>query len=374
VAETSVLPTAQRDRVLGVQALRFFAALSVLIGHTIDKAVDNDVVSRGSVTHVVDLPWGNGVDVFFVISGFIMYYTTRTRFGQPGAARMFLKRRVLRVVPMYWLFTLATLAAMVVFGDSMSNGKIEPGRVLASFTFVPTINDEGKFRPILALGWTLNYEMFFYVLFAIALLFAYRKGIAFLVVVFGLLTVLHPLLSSISPQLDFWSDPIILEFLLGVLLGIVRTRIRTLPLPVSLLCLAAGFVGGLSYLVIDWRGDYAHIVYVGLPVTLIVAGAAYLPMSGRSLPERALIFGGDSSYALYLSHPFAITAAVLVFEQLPGSVGGLYLLVAIVAAIVGAGVVHVLVERPLTKSLNGRFLPRSRTAVDQTEASSTPRS
>jgi peptidoglycan/LPS O-acetylase OafA/YrhL len=158
--------------------------------------------------------------------------------------------------------------------------------------------------------------------------------------------------------LDFWSDPIILEFLLGVVLGLLRRRYRTMPSAVCVMLLLAGFASCFSYLVLPGDGDYWQVLRVALPVTMIVAGVAFLRVGGRHRASRTLVFGGDTSYALYLSHPFAITAVALLLDRLPTSVGVLFLPLALAVALVGAVVTHVYVERPLTAKLSERFLGR----------------
>jgi exopolysaccharide production protein ExoZ len=124
-----------------IQILRAAAALGVLLDHA-GRWLD--------VAPIVDIG-AAGVDLFFVISGFIMVYTSERLFGQTGAPQRFLARRIIRIVPLYW--TLTAFAALVLFGFGPNT--------LGSYLFIPTHRG-----PILTVGWTLNYEMMFYSLFA----------------------------------------------------------------------------------------------------------------------------------------------------------------------------------------------------------------
>ena len=160
--------------------------------------------------------FGVGVDVFFVISGFIMAYITADKFGRPGASGQFLTRRLIRLVPLYWLFTLAMLAAMVLVPGQLAHTALNPAHILASYLFIPWLDSTGLAHPILGLGWTLNYEMYFYVIFAVMLFLPRRIGLWSLAVLFCALALLHPAIDPAQVQLSFWTDPIILEFLFGI--------------------------------------------------------------------------------------------------------------------------------------------------------------
>src|SRR5580658_5421280 len=139
---------------LSIQALRALAATAVVAYHALQWGSGGFDVGRA------------GVDVFFVISGFIMWRVTSGRDVTPGA---FLWRRVTRVAPLYWLTTLAVLAAALVWPGFLP--EVRPGwRHLAlSLAFIPHLDPRGLPFPTLPPGWTLDYEALFYLTFAAAL-------------------------------------------------------------------------------------------------------------------------------------------------------------------------------------------------------------
>ena len=106
-----------------------------------------------------------GVDIFFVISGFIMWVTT---FDGSTTPWQFLFRRFVRIIPVYWLLTTTTVAVMLVAPSAVQSGRFDSIHVLSSYLFIPTVHPlTGMMEPVLIPGWTLNYEMFFYIIFEI---------------------------------------------------------------------------------------------------------------------------------------------------------------------------------------------------------------
>ena len=108
------------------------------------------------------LPWMAGVAIFFVVSGFIMVHASQDLFGQEGAWRLFLKRRLARIVPLYWamttLFLLVGLAVPAVLNSGVPNFQ----QILGSYLFWPVVSTQGMVQPVYSLGWTLNYDCLLY--------------------------------------------------------------------------------------------------------------------------------------------------------------------------------------------------------------------
>ncbi|PZN94338.1 MAG: acyltransferase, partial [Hyphomicrobiales bacterium] len=152
-----------------MQVLRAIAAFMVAVHHIqADAAV---VAPQGGLSPVWRdiLPWMAGVDIFFVISGFIMVHASGELFGRPGATRLFLERRIARIVPLYWAATTLFLLIGYVVPAALNSGAPDLGQIMASYLFWPAVSTQGLVQPVYSLGWTLNYEMLFYVLFAAAL-------------------------------------------------------------------------------------------------------------------------------------------------------------------------------------------------------------
>src|SRR5205085_10567493 len=191
------------------------------------------------------LPWGAGVDLFFVISGFIMVYASERLFGAPEGGRLFLGRRIARIVPLYWAF--CTLYLVWVACAAATSGKSLPSlpSVLASYAFLPFDGfGDGFPRPFYTLGWTLNYEMFFYAAFAAFLASPRAKAVGGVAGALAMLVLLGTAAPLWMP-LAFWAQPIVLEFALGMGIALLLRRGITLP-DWARLALLAGSVGVLA--------------------------------------------------------------------------------------------------------------------------------
>jgi peptidoglycan/LPS O-acetylase OafA/YrhL len=348
----------RRDMLVNVQILRFLAAALVLFGHLQHEAGGRRMSPAAPFEELDLLDWGIGVDIFFVISGFIIVHMTADRFGTPGMARDFLLRRLVRVAPSYWFFTTLMLGAAVLMPSLVVNGALSAPHVLASYAFVPWPRADGLFRPLLALGWTLNYEMFFYACFAGALLLPLRRGLLALTAGFGALVVLAALTRPEGTLVGFWGDAIILEFLAGIGLGLLYRRGLRIGLPTALALAAAGF--GLAALLhgaganLTWH----RVVTGGLPGLMIAAAFILCRTAPSGRTARLMALGGDASYALYLSHPFAISLlATLWGRLLPGYPWG-FVAAGMTVATGAAVLFHLAVERPVNAALARRLSER----------------
>lgn len=332
----------RRQLIFNVQLLRFIAATSVLFTHTFTLLLPE---SRLSV-----VPWTGGVDVFFVISGFIMTWMTLDEFGSGVAARRFLRRRIIRIVPPYWFFTFLTIAVVFAAGGRIRNTTADAAEIATSLLFVPWPRIDGQFVPVLAQGWTLNYEAFFYLAFAISMLF--RRGLLFLVLAFAALAASHSFLPSFS-IVGFFSDPIILEFVAGIGLACIYFTSGRLPVAASLLLIAAAI---LWYAV--WTADagpFTQLLQVGIPAMLLTSALILAPEPRRlGWFRRALKAGGDASYTLYLSHTLTVNAVVILCAKLGFDAPWLVIALALVLAIVLAVLFYYLVEAPFTTWLGRR--------------------
>ena len=280
-----------RETLSGVQALRALAATVVAVAHTGEEFAGH-LALPGLVP---DLVYGAaGVDLFFVISGFVMVYASERLFGREGAFRTFMARRVIRIVPLYWAMTTVMLLYVLARGFPASDAS--PTLAFLSYVFIPYPRPSGSVSPLYALGWTLNYEMMFYLLFGCAL-FA-RRQIAVLVVATVLITfaIVHALVPRLPAQIDFWTNSIVLEFVFGMALALLYRRGVRLPQPIAYLLAAAAlaiFFGTLT------SNPQPRWLVWGVPAAMLVASVA---LAGRSVFVPPVVIGlGDASYALYLA-------------------------------------------------------------------------
>lgn len=331
------------SKLFSIQALRAYAALSVLCGHACEEWAAAFDQSLGFHTRALTF----GVDVFFVISGFIMYNTAAETFGKPGASLEFLRRRVIRIVPLYWIFTTLMALSTIFLAAHVHSTTLTPWTTFSSYIFWPAERESGRIAPILSLGWTLNYEMFFYALFAVALLFPLKRGLACLAVsIFGI-AAFGWLAAPTEPALRFWSDPIILEFAAGVALAIGYRRVRIASIPGAALCFALGFGALFAQCIIG--GEAHRVLLGGGPALLLVAGAALLPPSLDARIPGFVVLLGDSSYALYLCHRFVMRIYTIGLDVVSPAQTidlGLYLAGLITLTIIASIIVYKFVEIP----------------------------
>lgn len=353
------MATAERN--LNVQVLRAVAAFLVVVGHA---AHETEVMSVALGRPAADLSavnWGFGVDIFFVISGFIMVYTSADLFGRPGAWRIFLTRRLIRIVPLYWLLTTALLVGAVVLPQLLNVPITDWKHILASYLFIPSMRVPGEIRPVMALGWTLNMEMFFYVLFAAALAFPFRRGIALLALAILSFAAVGLAFRPEQVQLAFWSQSLVLEFLFGCLLAVAFLKGVRLTVPAAIVLGLIGFAGMLKIPGLDGEPTALDGLRWGVPALLVVAAAALSPSSSsRVVPWLAAL--GDASYSLYLAHPFILRPFRNVWMNLVGDSVSLtvYVLVAAGIATLGSVLVYRCVERPLLRWAQGWLGPSSK--------------
>lgn len=338
-----------------VQALRAAAALFIVFLHAQFDATH--FAGPGAFEAMRPVPWEVGVDIFFVISGFIIVHATRGQFGESGAARAFFARRMIRIVPLYWLATALFLLAALVLPGALNSSPPSVWQIAASFLFFPYVNDVGAAQPVFTLGWTLNYEMAFYLVFAAAMAAAWPRRQTVLAVAgfFGALTLLG-LLVPLPMPLSFWASPIVLEFVIGMGIALLReTGAR--PGIVLRTVLAAVAIRMLHD---DLTQDgVERALALGVPAAMLVMAAVLGPEP--RLPgwlSRSLVLLGDASYALYLFHPFALRTARIMLSSTAISPLA-YIAIVTVASVVLAIAVHLLFERPVMQFFRRRLAQRT---------------
>ena len=325
-----------------LQVLRFVAALSVLTAH----AADLFLRDRGLLGGV---PLNGGVDIFFLISGFVMTWVTRGDMPGGPSARAFLVRRAIRIVPAYWFFTTLLVLVVLHSPELVRNTVVDPESVATSYAFIPWPRPDGKINPILSQGWTLNYEAFFYLAFAAALLV--KRGLIFLLGAFCALAAASVVVSPESFTLWFYTDPIILEFVAGSLLAQLYMAGVRLPTWGSGLCLALAPAGFLLLEPLD-LDRFGRVVGWGLPASMVVASLVLRPEpKHRGIVRRLMQAGGDASYTIYLSHTFTINALAIVLRQSSWVSPPMAWASAVAISILAAVLFYYWVERPVTAGI-----------------------
>jgi len=288
-----------------------------------------------------------GVDLFFVISGFIMWTTTER--SQRGPVQFWLAR-IVRIVPLYWIFTTLYVAAALITPESFYVVHLEAAHIVKSYLFVPATHPNlGLVAPVYTLGWTLNYEMFFYLLFGFCLFVPWpRLRFALLATTFLLLVVCGLAVQPVGAIARTYTDPILLEFLAGVMLATLSPLLMRLGAAIGLVFIAAAILW--VAVVYGYGFVPERIVSHGLPAATAVAGALMIEPAARARPSRLWLMLGDASYSIYLGHPFAQRVLLIAVKRAGGVASippTLYVLTALIAGIAGGVACHFAIERPL---------------------------
>ena len=273
--------------------------------------------------------------------------------------RVFLWRRVLRVIPLYWMLTTAKLLAIAWWPAFRGHQGPPPWNIVSSFLFLPSTNAAGEIRPVIPVGWTLNFEAFFYVVFAVSLL--RRRNFAHVLIpltcVLGLLGLLR---TTAWPVWTAQTDPILFEFVAGVGIALLVKAQKVPSSIVGWMLMAAGGLG-LALVSPAIASTAARPVVWGVPAAMVVCGcAAVEPTLKRRLP-RWLLLLGSASYSIYLVQTFVLPAVGAVFNRAGASMQAtpLYQLAEValglgVTTIAGVGA-HLLLEVPVTQFVKRRF-------------------
>lgn len=326
---------------LGMQYLRALAASMVLVSHAFDvKALPLSLL-------------GTGVDLFFVLSGFLMVAIT-DHSTRPGK---FLRARFYRIVPLYWLVT-TTVVVMLWGGVSWrspipfwhaaySMQDFPWDLIVASYAFVPWWNERAQMvHPIVPLGWTLNLEVMFYLIIGASMMLTRRLQFVALFLVIGALATAGLAKLFIRPTLAGWCNPIIIEFLIGAWIGTAWQQRKNLWLALGIAACGIFVVSAVILLqgppnLIDLH--YMLGIFYGALLILMVQ----LEERPNGLSRMAFpLFLGNASYAIYLvQFPVQLALRMAGVES-----GGLFTSSMIGLTLIVAAVLHRYIELPLMRA------------------------
>jgi len=348
-----------RERLDSIQLLRGVAAMLVVYNH-VGQFVREDAERLGrsllapseELVRVGEI----GVDLFFIISGFVMALSARRFTGWQGSVS-FLAARLNRIAPLYYLLTLVMIANLLRAGEL---GQLEPASFTNSLTFIPIFDDEIYSSPIHFLGWTLAFEFTFYVFVAVQISTMQSSRPLVLLAVVASLPLLHPLAQGTDMVWQMGTSPLLWEFALGILCYVLweRSLLKMVPRRLlgmfALLAAAVPFIlalvsgPSLSFLAYDPVNDGALATRAwvfGLPCFVIVCFAINRRV-GSSLVARLGRVLGNASYSLYLTHVIVLIAFSKVVQLLwlPADA---YVIIGLVTCAIVAVVVYRCVEKPM---------------------------
>ena len=275
-----------------IQYLRAVSALVVVWVHSL--YIVPGVVNRLGKPYFEP---SSAIDVFFLVSGFVMVVTTTRKDSRPAD---FFRIRLVRIVPLYWLATFGVVAC-VAAGHSLQDLHYRPIALAKSLLFVPYAAIEGapgSLWPILQQGWTLNYDMFFYALFALSLAVPRRwRLIGLTSTLVGLVLVGRLFGPFIGALASVYTNALLLDFVAGVILA--HCWLRAAPrtwLPHPLLLIPMGLCA---------IGSHSRLVAMG-GAAMIFAGCLHPRICATRSPLLMVI--GNASYSIYLVHQFVLDA------------------------------------------------------------------
>ncbi|NCO03311.1 MAG: acyltransferase [Alphaproteobacteria bacterium] len=340
----------ERGTLDSIQVMRGFAAVLIVIYHALKETVSLYGLTNFSAGQLEPLIYG--IDLFFVISGFIMIYTSPAEFNA-SAAKTFMLKRIARIVPLYWFFITLLVIAYFILPQQLDYLGFNINDVVKTYLFIPYYNGDGILMPFYKVGWTLNYEMYFYALFAFFMLIPKRFFMIALTI--ALLVPVFFMRGSAEQNeiIHFISAPIVLNFLSGIWIGFMVKKGIALPTIIKylgVLVIAASLIWLIfaAQIYAATGLSFPQKTFAALTIALIVLPRGAFDMK---MPKFAG-FLGDSSYSLYLSHSFAIGVLVVCIGQLdltahvaPWLFCGLCLFLSISAGSVS----FLLIEKPMLR-------------------------
>jgi exopolysaccharide production protein ExoZ len=345
------------EQIHSLQALRAIAACAVVYFHSRTRVQLILGAQSGVADSIADLGTA-GVDLFFVLSGFLMTNLHKEQFGT-GASLRFLSHRIIRIVPLYWLLSGLGMAVLLIAPQLFSSiREISIPWILGNFLFVPWPQRSGTMEHVLIVGWTLDYEMYFYVLFALAMMS--RRGLPLLSAALLLSVAAGFLLKPIHPWLQLLTDGMLLEFLAGIGVAMLFAR-----LPASAVRGWTALIVGIVLFATSTAFRAPRYLKWGVPCALILLGCLWVGFQCRGIIGRVLTLVGDASYSIYLFQVFALPATALLFRAARlGAMPADLLILALCCAGCGAGVLcWRFIERPITKWIKRHLDSRSRVAA-----------
>lgn len=340
----------QRDKMYLIQAFRGIAALLILLHHGESILIDNGV---GIISNILKAAWV-GVDFFFVLSGFIIFYIHFNDFGRRDRVKGSFSR-FMRVFPIYWIVTfLVVILYTLVLREGQS---YTLSFILKSIFLFPQAGN-----PIVVVGWSLTFEIFFYILFSLLIIL---KPIYSKLLISG--WVLGVFLNSFGIfdfsehfYLNFMFSNYNIEFITGGLVAYItlKTKIRN---PVTI------FVTGLATFITGWiliingqleRETTASMLLFSLACGLLILAAATFDLTKKPLVPGTLKLIGDASYSIYLTHVYVFMVLNKVMIALGASNSIIILLISSLIALIAGVVFHLVIEKNVLLFFNNKMLKR----------------
>ncbi|EPG7345270.1 TPA: acyltransferase [Klebsiella pneumoniae] len=293
------------SRNYSIQALRAVAALFVVVDHTLTQfnLYNHNAGYAGKILSNLENLGLIGVYIFFIISGYIMSMTTNNKPSGFNSAAIFIKKRLIRIYPTYWIW-LSIMVVLWLLGLALRSHHYSLDKIISSYLLIPfTDTDSTNFNPILSQGWTLIYEMLFYCIFAVLLLFKLTENRMIILTLSAFIVLKHlghnDLLSNdFSRFLDNW---VLFLFPLGMLIFRLEGRLRALLCHSVVRNTMHLITISLFFFVIFRDSNYNKEVNNTLTAIFI-----FISLFIVKIDSKPLSVLGDASYSIYLTHTFIV--------------------------------------------------------------------
>ena len=325
--------TEKRKFIDSIQILRLIAAFFVILLHC-------DIYIVGA----------SSPDLFFVISGCIIMYTT----DENSKIKYFLPKRFIRLVPLYWMVTIFTYCILLVKPKLSMVSEATPEYLVKSLFFIPFVNSKGLNFPITCVGWTLNYEILFYILFFISMLICFKYRFWIVSAITILLFSLGKIFGTANFYLAYWSDSVILDFIFGASVYFLIFNCEKIFFSKigKLFCIVIFIISWIWILGFFGEGIEKYLRF-GLPYALIFL-SSYVLFIDVKFP-KFLVSIGNMSYSVYLVEYF--TTSVYKLFRTPSIWINIILFIAMLACTyLISWYSYLLIEKKFSKKLTDWLL------------------
>ena len=350
--------------ILPIQYLRGIAAMMVVWFHSAEQL-------DGSKALVPNSFGNSGVDIFFVISGFILSLSVIRERSHPGVQPMweFMKRRFIRIYPIYWIIAGVTLVRLVRSHQLSQNASV------SAFFLLPSPHYPNS-AFIIAYSWTMNFEVFFYLLLGLVLLKTIKRAVPLMMLILVALCSIGAIVGIRHPIVILAANPILLEFVFGAAIALLYARVGRKPV-LGIVVLAVGIAvslyirtmysdsiaNGMQMIMTD-RGPFGRAITWGLSAALIVGGLILWSPSMDSALSKWWVLMGNASYSSYLISALTLEFATRIFFKLAPpaqSIGyRLFFTTSMVVIVMAVGFCcYIAIEKPMLRKLQKMLLHKT---------------
>ncbi|MFY0253365.1 acyltransferase family protein [Chitinophaga sp. 30R24] len=349
----------ERKKFYNLQVCRGIAAIIVLLAHA-NLLINKDIFSGFFI-----VGW-SGVDFFFVLSGFIIYYINIDCIAQKNTFKEYLSKRLIRVYPIYWVYTFCAILLHVLL-FRFSNIKLITWIDLNALSLYKSIllyptHVTANEMPILPIAWTLSYEVLFYIIFGICILVG-RKFSAYIILfwIIGILLKMFSIINTANnPLLETLFSDRNFEFLYGCLIAeltllnkiINKTSQSITILSIAILFLAVSWINEAFTLNIVPKRD---ILTFGIPYSLIIYALISLDtFKIKTRFKSGLVYLGDASYSIYLTHFIGIVILNSFIHKFITNDYAIFLIIVTILTVLGC-CCYSYIEKPILKYINKKL-------------------